>query len=137
MLKKLLFAAVGVAIVVGAIVYIKFGQFSAMGEAAENMLAPPETVTTMSVDEAQWEQLILATATVSAVQGVTVSAEVGGRVVRIAFESGAVTEKGDISSEVAHAIPAAPRSWIPSTRDLANSSSVASMITFSCSGSPA
>lgn len=96
MLKKLLFAAVGVAIVVGAIVYIKFGQFSAMGEAAENMVAPPETVTTMSVDEAQWEQLIPATATVSAVQGVTVSAEVGGRVVGIAFESGAITEKGDM-----------------------------------------
>ncbi|MGC3873961.1 efflux RND transporter periplasmic adaptor subunit [Halomonas sp. GXIMD04776] len=96
MLKKLLFAAIGVAIVVGALVYAKFGQFGAMGEAAKNMVQPPETVTAMTVDKATWEQAIAATATVSAVQGVTVSAEANGRVERIAFESGAVVEKGDM-----------------------------------------
>lgn len=96
MLKKLLVAAIGVAIVVGGIVYAKLGQFSAMGKAAENMVMPPETVTASPVEAAQWEQWIAATATVSAVQGVTVSAEVGGRVTRIDFESGAVVQAGDI-----------------------------------------
>jgi membrane fusion protein (multidrug efflux system) len=88
MLKQLLFAAVGVAIAVGAIVYAKLDQFAAMGEAAQQMVQPPETVTAMRVTRAQWEQSVASTATVSAVQGVTVSAEVGGRVAQIDFESG-------------------------------------------------
>lgn len=96
MLKKLFFALVVVALVVGAIVYAKLGQFTAMGEAAANMALPPETVTALTVTGEQWEQVIATTATVSAVQGVTVSAEVGGRVSRIAFESGAVVAAGDV-----------------------------------------
>ncbi len=94
MLKTLLFAALGVVLVVGSIVYAKFDQFEAMGEAAEHMVQPSETVTIMTVNAAQWEQVIPATATVSAVQGVTVSAEVNGQVVKIAFDSGDVTKKG-------------------------------------------
>lgn len=96
MLKKVLFTAVGVAIMVGAIIYAKLGQFTAMGDAAENMVQPPETVTAMMLDDAQWEQSIATTGTVSPVQGVMVGAEVGGRVKQIDFESGAVVNAGDI-----------------------------------------
>ncbi|MBB3229208.1 efflux RND transporter periplasmic adaptor subunit [Halomonas stenophila] len=96
MLKKLLLAALGVAILVGALVYAKLDQFSTMGEAAENMVPPPETVTAMTVVEAQWEQSLPATATVSAVQGVTVGAEIGGRVTRIGFESGETVTAGEV-----------------------------------------
>lgn len=95
MVKKIVLTAIAVAIVIGAVVYAKLGQFTAMGEAAENMALPPETVTAMAVEETQWEQVISATATVSAVQGVTVSAEIGGRVTEIAFESGTAVEAGD------------------------------------------
>ena len=96
MLKKIFVAAVGVALVVGAIVYVKLGQFGAMGKAAAEMVMPPQTVTAVPVKNAQWEQLISATATVAAVQGVTVSAEVAGRVTRIGFESGAEVDAGDV-----------------------------------------
>ena len=96
MLKKLFLAVVALAIVVGGIVFAKLDQFSAMGKASENMVMPPETVTAMPVEVAQWEQWIAATATVSAVQGVTVSAEVSGRVTRIDFESGAAVKAGDV-----------------------------------------
>lgn len=96
MLKKIFLSAVGVALLVGAIVYVKLGQFTAMGEAAAGMVMPPETVTAQTVVEAQWEQVITATGTVMAVQGVTVSAEVGGRVIQIGFESGAEVEVGDL-----------------------------------------
>lgn len=96
MLKKMTLTAVGLAIVAGAIAYAKLGQFTAMSEAAENMVLPPETVTAMTVTDAQWEQVITVTATVSAVQGVTVSAEVGGRVTQIAFASGAPVAAGDV-----------------------------------------
>lgn len=96
MLKKLILTAVGLALVVGAIIYAKVGQFAAMGDAAANMALPPETVTAMTLKEAYWEQVIEATGTVSAVQGVTVGSEVGGRVSEITFRSGAAVTKGDV-----------------------------------------
>lgn len=96
MLKKIILAATGVAVLVGAIVSIKLGQFAAMGEMAENMVLPPETVTAMTVEPDQWEQLIRATATVAPVQGVTIGAETGGRVSAIEFESGALVNAGAV-----------------------------------------
>ena len=80
MFKKILAALIGVSLLVGSIVYVKLGQFTALGEAAENMVMPPTTVTSVTISDDQWEQVIEATATVSAAQGVTVSAEAGGRV---------------------------------------------------------
>lgn len=96
MLKKLLLAAIAVAILVGAIVYAKLGQFSAMGKAAEAMVPPPETVTAMTLEKALWEQSIVAVGTLAPVQGVTVSVEVGGRITRIGFDSGADVEAGAV-----------------------------------------
>ena len=96
MMKKILFAAVAVSLLVGAITFTKLGQFTAMGEAGKNMVMPPETVTAMSVEDTQWEQTIAASATVTAVQGVELSAETGGRVTKINFESGSTVNKGDV-----------------------------------------
>jgi membrane fusion protein (multidrug efflux system) len=96
MLKKLFFAVVVVSLVIGGIVYTKLGQFTAMGEATENMVMPPETVTATIVSEGEWEQVVRATGSVQAVQGVTVSAEIGGRVTEISFESGAQINAGDV-----------------------------------------
>ena len=96
MLKKILFTVIAMTLLVGAIIFAKLGQFTAMDEAAKNMVLPPETVTAMLVEDAQWEQTIVATATVTAVQGVKVSAETGGRVSRINFKSGAVVKAGDV-----------------------------------------
>jgi len=96
MLKKLLYATLVVALLVGAIIYTKLGQFSAMEEVAESMVLPPETVTASTVIEDQWEQVIRATGSVVAVQGVTVSAEIGGRITQIIFESGAMVNAGDV-----------------------------------------
>jgi membrane fusion protein (multidrug efflux system) len=96
MLGKVLLAAIGVCLLVGAIVYAKLGQFQAMGAAAEAMQVPPETVTAMTVEPASWEQTIPAVGTLEPVQGVTVSAEVGGRVTAIGFESGAAVAAGDV-----------------------------------------
>ena len=87
MLKKLLIAFIGVAILIGTIVYIKMDQFAAMEGASANMVMPPTVVTAQTVDQAQWEVIIPATGSVSALQGVTVSAEAGGRITQILFES--------------------------------------------------
>ena len=96
MLKKILIAAVAVSLLIGAIIFAKLGQFTAMGEAAQNMVLPPETVTAMVVEDKQWEQTITATATVTAVQGVVVSAETGGRVSKINFQSGSMVKTGEV-----------------------------------------
>lgn len=95
MWKKVLIALVGVILVVGSIVYAKLGQFQAMGEAAANMKPPPEVVTAMTTTRDSWRQSMPAVGTLAAVQGVTVSAEVGGRVKTIQFESGAEVRAGD------------------------------------------
>ncbi|MEJ2214146.1 MAG: efflux transporter periplasmic adaptor subunit, partial [Gammaproteobacteria bacterium] len=87
MLKKLFLAVLAISLVIGILVYIKFNQFAVMGEAGAKMVLPPQTVTAMSIEKTEWEQVSAANGTVSAVQGVTVSAEVGGRVTNINFES--------------------------------------------------
>ena len=96
MLKKILFAAIAMSLLIAAIIFTKLGQFTAMDEAGQNMVLPPETVTAILVNDTQWEQTIVATATVTAVQGVKVSAETGGRVSRIDFKSGAIVKAGDV-----------------------------------------
>lgn len=100
MWKKILLTLVGVILVVGAIVYSKLGQFTAMGEAAANMQRPPEVVTAMVVGSDNWEQSIKAVGSLTAVQGVTISAEVPGRVKTITFESGASVKAGDALVEL-------------------------------------
>ena len=94
MLKKLLIAFIGVSILIGTIVYIKLDQFAAMEEAAANMAMPPTVVTAQTVNEVQWEEIIPAIGSVSALQGVTVAAEAGGRITRILFESSDDVKEG-------------------------------------------
>lgn len=107
MLKKILIAGIAVTLLVGTLVFVKLGQFGAMEEAASKMAFPPETVTASTASHAQWEQFIPATASVSAVKGVLASAEAGGRVTKIKFDSGDSVIEGqvlvqlDISSEKA------------------------------------
>jgi len=96
MMKKILIAGIAVTLLVGFIVLVKLGQFSAMGEAASMMTFPPETVTASTASENQWEQFIPATASVSAVQGVLVSAEAGGRVTKIKFDSSDSVTEGQV-----------------------------------------
>jgi len=96
MLKKILIAGIAVTLLVGAIVSVKLGQFGTMEEAASKMMFPPETVTASTVSDDQWEQFIPATASVTAVQGVLVSAEAGGRVTKITFDSGDSVIEGQV-----------------------------------------
>ena len=96
MLKKLFLAVLAISLVIGVLVFIKFNQFAVMGEAGAKMVLPPQTVTAMSIENTEWEQVIAANGTVSAVQGVTVSAEVGGRVTDINFESADSVTAGQV-----------------------------------------
>ncbi|MEW8505370.1 MAG: efflux RND transporter periplasmic adaptor subunit [Candidatus Thiodiazotropha sp.] len=105
MFKRLVYTLLGLAVLIGVPTLIKLKQFETMGSAEMQM--PPETVTSDQVRSARWPNTVAATGTLIAVQGVTVSAELGGKIEEIAFESGDRVETGellvriDVSAEVA------------------------------------
>jgi membrane fusion protein (multidrug efflux system) len=94
MLKKLVFTLIGLAVLIGIPTVIKLKQFETMGSAQMEM--PPETVTSDQVRSLRWPNTVNATGTLVAVQGVTVTAELGGKVDQIAFESGDRVKMGDL-----------------------------------------
>src|SRR5215469_6428683 len=57
---------------------------------------PPDTVSSAVAREEHWQDTFEAVGSISAVQGVMVTPELAGTVSEIAFESGAVVNKGDL-----------------------------------------
>ncbi|MCG7906247.1 MAG: efflux RND transporter periplasmic adaptor subunit [Candidatus Thiodiazotropha taylori] len=94
MLKRVLLTIIGLAVLIGIPTAIKMQQFQAMADM--QMTMPPEIVTADQVKRQQWPNTLSATGSLVAVQGVTVSAELGGKVSKIAFESGDRVEAGDL-----------------------------------------
>ncbi len=107
MIKRILLAIIIVAIVAGILSGIKYLQINRMTAQGQQFAPPPATVTVAEVAEMNWETRLTAIGSLEAVQGVNVTAELTGKVVRIAFASGAFIEAGellvqqDISSESA------------------------------------
>jgi len=94
MIKKMMITLASLAFLIGLPTAIKLQQFSVM--AAATMEMPPEQVTADTVRAEQWPNTITATGSLVAVQGVTISAEVGGKITEIAFESGDQVKAGDL-----------------------------------------
>jgi membrane fusion protein (multidrug efflux system) len=67
-----------------------------MVKAGESFVPPPQAVTSAKVHDASWEATRGAVGTLVASQGVTVAAEVTGRVTEIGYESGASVKRGDV-----------------------------------------
>jgi membrane fusion protein (multidrug efflux system) len=82
-------------------------QINRMVAQGKQFAPPPATVSTATVEAATWEQRLTAVGSLEAVQGVTVTAELSGRVARIAFDPGArvnawdLLVQQDVSSETA------------------------------------
>ena len=96
MKKKIGFTILGLLIMLGALGGIKGLQIGKMIAQGKQFVPPPETVTTADVQSGSWEALLGAVGSLEAVQGVTVSAEMSGRVVNIAFEPGSNVNQGDL-----------------------------------------
>jgi membrane fusion protein (multidrug efflux system) len=88
--------AVGLVVVLGILVGVKAGQIVTMVKAGEAFAPPPEAVTTAKVEAAEWESGRSAVASLVAVQGVTLAAELPGTVREIAFESGSSVKRGQV-----------------------------------------
>ena len=96
MKKKLLFSVIGIVLVLAVIGGIKAMQISALIESGKSHSFPPATVTSYEVIAQDWETVLSAVGSFEAVKGVTISAEVSGRVIDIPFTSGQRVEKGDL-----------------------------------------
>ena len=96
MKKRLIFTVIGLVILIGILVGVKALQIGAMVDQGKKFVPPPETVTSALVTADSWETALTAVGTLNAVQGVTLAAELAGKVVGIAFEAGTPVKKGDI-----------------------------------------
>ncbi len=96
MKKKIFLTIVGLLIVVGILAGIKALQIRAMIAQGKKFVPPPEIVTSAPVTTDSWETLLTSVGSLEAVQGVTVTAEVTGKVVEIAFTAGARVAAGDL-----------------------------------------
>ncbi len=85
-----------VVVVVLALGGVKAGQIVTMVRANEKFTPPPEAVSSARVQAAEWVATRGAVATLVAVRGVTLAAELPGQVREIAFESGASVRKGQV-----------------------------------------
>lgn len=107
MTKRILFALLGLLLVVALIGGIKVLQIRKMIAQGSQFVPPPETVTTAIAENAAWGASLRAVGSLDAVQGVTVAAEVPGKIVAIGFEAGQTVAKGavllqlDTSTEMA------------------------------------
>lgn len=96
MKKRILFAALGVILIIAVLAGIKALQIKSMNDSGKKFAPPPETVTTDVVKSESWETSLGSVGSLTAVQGVNVTAEVSGKVMKIAFQPGTAVKKGDL-----------------------------------------
>jgi membrane fusion protein (multidrug efflux system) len=96
MRKRILFAVLGVLAVIAVLGGIKFLQIRTMVEHGKKAVPPPDTVTSVTARSESWDASLSAVGSLTAVQGVTVAAELAGKVVEIAFEPGTKVKRGDL-----------------------------------------
>src|SRR5437899_8134663 len=96
MAKRMILMLAATTMFVAALGFVKFKQIqTAVGQAAA-FQPPPEAVTTIVARQEPWPATLNAIGTMTAVQGVTVSADLPGTVERIGFDSGKSVHKGEV-----------------------------------------
>ena len=96
MAKRMILMLVVVGAILTALGTVKFKQIQTAIAEGSSFQPPPEAVTTVVAASERWEATLEAIGTVTAVQGVVVSADLPGIVERIAFESGHTVRKGEV-----------------------------------------
>lgn len=96
MRKRMILMLIAVVLFLAAIGSVKFFQVRTAIAQQSSFQPPPETVTSTVARQEQWDTTLSAIGTVTAVNGVMVSADAPGVVERITFESGRPVQKGDV-----------------------------------------
>lgn len=96
MTKKILLALLGIVFIVGTLAGIKVLQIRTMMATGSEFKMPPTTVNTAIATRDNWAATLRSVGSLSAVQGVTVAAELAGKITRIAFQAGSDVRAGDL-----------------------------------------
>ncbi len=96
MAKRMIVMLLAVAIFAAALGAVKYRQIKGAMAQHANFQPPPEAVTTTIARQEEWPSTVAAIGTVTAVQGVTVSADLPGIVEKITFESGQMVRAGAV-----------------------------------------
>jgi membrane fusion protein (multidrug efflux system) len=96
MKKSIIFSIVGLVVLIGVLGGIKGLQINRMIAQGEQYVPAPETVTTATAQSVTWTSELTAVGSLEAVQGVMVTAELTGKVVKIAFDPGHTVKAGDL-----------------------------------------
>jgi len=118
MAKRLILMLVVVALLLGALGFVKFRQIETAVHASA-FQPPPEAVTSVVAQREQWASSMSVIGTMEAVHGVTVSADLPGTVARINFDSGKAVREGDILVELDTRQERAQLASLEAQRDLA------------------
>lgn len=97
--KSILIGAGILLVIVAIIAGVKGGQIGFMVKQGKGFTPPPETITSTTAEMQAWPNLFKAIGTVEAAEGITISAEVAGKVKRIAFKSGEFVRAGEVIIE--------------------------------------
>ena len=98
MIKKFLFAVGGFIVVFLTLGAVKSAQIKKMASAPHVM--PPTAVSTSKAEAVEWHGSLHAIGTLAPVDGVTVSADADGTIMKIAVENGATVKAGDLLVEL-------------------------------------
>lgn len=96
MAKRMTLMLAVVAIALTVLGTVKYQQVQAAIAQGAAFRPPPEAITTIVARQEQWGTTLTAIGTATAVNGVTVAADLPGIVERIAFDSGRTVRQGDV-----------------------------------------
>src|SRR2546426_7628005 len=119
MLKRVILMLTVTAGLISGLGFFKYREIQEALAHAASFQAPPEAVTTTVAQKEKWPMTLSAIGTITAVQGVTVSADLPGIVERITFESGAAVREGDLLVQLDTRQEQAQLAAVESDRDLA------------------
>jgi len=96
MAKRMILMLLAMALFLAVIGLVKYRQFQAATSQSASYQPPPEAVTTIVAKQEPWEQTLGSIGTVTAINGVTVTADLPGVVEEIRFESGRSVRQGEV-----------------------------------------
>ena len=96
MKKPIFIAVLTIIVVISLLGGIKFLQIKGMIAYGNQFVPPPVTVTVAAATKDTWESRLTAVGSLEAVQGVMVTAELPGKIVKISFEPGSKVKTGDL-----------------------------------------
>jgi membrane fusion protein, multidrug efflux system len=94
LLRKFAVTIIVLVVVLGIVGGVKFMQVKTL--MTMNWQQPPESVSTAVVKQETWQRTLNSVGSLTAVEGVTVAAELDGRIVEIGFEAGRAVKAGDL-----------------------------------------